>query len=65
MVKDLFSRRIVGWAVDDSLETTLLEATLLEATLLEATLLEATLVATAWQRAMETRGFGAGEGSEL
>lgn len=34
-VKDLFSRRIVGWAVDDSLE--------------------ATLVATAWQRALQTR----------
>lgn len=45
MVKDLFSRRIVGWAVDDTLE--------------------ATLVATAWYRAMETRGFGAGEGPEL
>jgi transposase InsO family protein len=36
-VKDLFSRRIVGWAVDDSLE--------------------ATLVATAWHRALKTRGF--------
>ncbi len=45
MVKELFSRRIMGWAVEDTLE--------------------ATLVATAWQRAMETRGFAAGEGPEL
>ena len=45
MVKDLFSRRIVGWAIDDTLE--------------------ATLVATAWQRALETRGYGAGQGPEL
>jgi putative transposase len=44
-VKDLFSRRIVGWAVDDSLE--------------------ATLVATAWQRALKTRGFAAQQGPEL
>ncbi len=44
-VKDLFSRRIVGWAVDDSLE--------------------ATLVATAWQRALRTRGFGACQGPVL
>lgn len=44
-VKDLFSRRIVGWAVEDTLE--------------------ATLVATAWQRGLETRGFGVDEGPEL
>ncbi len=44
-VKDLFSRRILGWAVDDSLE--------------------ATLVATAWQRALKTRGFAALQGPEL
>lgn len=45
MVKDLFSRRVLGWAVADTLE--------------------ATLVATAWQRALETRGFSVGKGPEL
>ncbi len=44
-VKDLFSRRIVGWALDDSLE--------------------ANLVATAWQRALKTRGFVTQQGPEL
>ena len=44
-VKDLFSRRILGWAVDDSLE--------------------ATLVATAWHRALKTRGFTACQGPVL
>jgi len=44
-VKDLFSRRIVGWALDDSLE--------------------ASLVATAWQRALKTRGFVTQQGPEL
>ena len=37
MVKDLFSRRIVGWALGETLV--------------------ATLVETAWQRALQTRGF--------
>ena len=44
-VKDLFSRRVIGWAVDDSLE--------------------ATLLATAWQRALHTRGFVLHQGPEL
>ena len=44
-VKDLFSRRILGWAVDGSLEST--------------------LVATAWQRALKTRGFVRQQGPEL
>lgn len=44
-VKDLFSRRILGWAVQDTLETT--------------------LVTTAWQRALETRGYAPHQGPEL
>lgn len=44
-MKDLFSRRIVGWALADNME--------------------ASLVATAWQRALKTRGFEAGQGPEL
>ena len=45
MVKDLFSRRIVGWALGETLE--------------------ATLVETAWQRALQTRGFACHQGPEL
>lgn len=45
MVKDLFSRRIVGWALGERLE--------------------ATLVETAWQRALQTRGFACHQGPEL
>ena len=45
MVKDLFSRRIVGWALGETLE--------------------ATLVETAWQRALQTRGFAPHQGPEL
>lgn len=45
MVKDLFSRRIVGWALGETLE--------------------ASLVETAWQRALQTRGFACHQGPEL
>ena len=45
MVKDLFSRRIVGWALGETLE--------------------ASLVETAWQRALQTRGFARQQGPEL
>lgn len=45
MVKDLFSRRIVGWALGETLESTLVE--------------------TAWQRALQTRGFAPHQGPEL
>ena len=44
-VKDLFSRRVLGWAIEETLETG--------------------LVATAWQRALDTRGFTSQQGPEL
>ena len=43
-VKDLFSRRILGWAMQDTLE--------------------ATLVTTAWQCALETRGYAPQQGKQ-
>jgi len=48
-VKDLFSRRIIGWALDDNMDDNM----------------EATLVAMAWQRALQTRGFVSTQGPEL
>ena len=49
-VKDLFSRRILGWALGETLE---------------ATLVGLPLVAAAWKRALKTRGFHRGQGPEL
>jgi putative transposase len=45
MIQDLFSRRIIGWAMSDTMETS--------------------LVQQAWQQALRTRGFVAGQGPHL